>query len=376
MRNMPHRPPRTHVYIIDGTMSRLVPGEETNAGQLYRLLQRVGPRSDQTVGYHPGVQSEGLGKWIRIAAGVGINLAIIEGYARLASRYRPGDRIMLFGFSRGAYAARSLAGVIGRVGLVRHEDATERSIARAFRIYESEDDGPAARAFRRRHCNEHVVIEVLGVWDTVKALGLPYPVVSRLAPMATEFHDDGLTPEVHNAFQALALDEDRVAYSPLPWVVAPDWPGRVEQMWFPGSHADIGGHVYDVPEARPLANIPFRWLVERAAECGLHLPPRWQSEVPVDPGAPAKGNRTGHARLFWDRLPRLVGECSSEAVHSSAVARMRLVPGYQPRAVQVSEVPRRGPRRGWTLRTAQRSGGESDPPETRALGGARASEPR
>jgi uncharacterized protein (DUF2235 family) len=329
---------RTHVYIIDGTMSRLVPGEETHCGLLFRLLSEVGPQRSQTVGYHPGVQGEGLGKWLSIAAGVGINQTIVEGYATLASRYRPGDRIMLFGFSRGAYAVRSLAGFIGRVGLVRREDATERNIGRAFRLYEAETVSEATRVFRAAHCHPSVDIAVLGVWDTVKALGLPYPIVSRLAPMATEFHDEGLTPEVRNAFQALALDEDRLAYAPMPWRMASDWPGRVEQMWFAGAHADVGGHVYNVPGARPLANIPFRWLLGRAEASGLLLPDDWAYRFPCDPGALPKGNRTGHARLFWDRAPRIVGACSSEEVHPSVVRRMRLLPGYHPRADHAEEI--------------------------------------
>lgn len=328
----------THVYIIDGTMSRLVPGEETNTGLLYRLLEELGPRRGQTVGYHPGVQGEGVGKWLSIAAGAGINLAITEAYAALAARYRAGDRIMLFGFSRGAYAVRSLAGFIGRVGLVRCEDATERNIARAFRLYEAATVTDETRAFRAAHCHERVMIEALGVWDTVKALGLPYPVVSRLAPMATEFHDEGLTAEVRNAFQALALDEDRLAYAPMPWRVSDDWPGRVEQMWFAGTHGDVGGHVWNAPEARPLANIAFRWLVGRAEACGLILPDGWADRFPVDPGAATKGNRSGRARLFWDRAPRIVGACSSEAVHPSVVRRMRLVPGYHPRADHAEEI--------------------------------------
>ncbi|CAN5763573.1 DUF2235 domain-containing protein [soil metagenome] len=326
---------RTHVYVIDGTMSRLALGEETNAGLLYKLVEELGPRRDQTVGYHPGVQSEGLGKWIRIAAGVGINLAIIEGYATLASRYRPGDAIMLFGFSRGAYAVRSLAGFIANIGLVRQNEATERMIARAFRLYET--PGSAADDFRARHCHDHVPIAFLGVWDTVKALGLPYPLLSRLAPMASEFHDEGLAPEVENAFQALALDEDRAAYTPMPWRVAPDWEGRGEQMWFAGAHADVGGHVYDAPASRPLSNIPLRWMIEHAAACGLILPNGWQTRYPVDPLAPAKGNRRGHARLFWDRAPRVIGACSSEAVHASVAERMRGPGGYLPRAREAGE---------------------------------------
>jgi uncharacterized protein (DUF2235 family) len=323
---------RTHVFIVDGTLSRLDAGHESNAGLLYKLLDGMRPQFDQTVAYDPGVQSTGLRKWLNIAAGVGINVSIIEGYAKLASRYRPGDRIMLFGYSRGAYAVRSLAGFIGRVGLLRREHATERMVQQAFRYYETARLSAHGRLFRRRFCHQYVPIEVLGVWDTVCALGLPYPFLTRLAPMATEFHDAGLAANVRNAFQALALDEDREAYAPMPWRVAPDWPGHVEQMWFAGAHGDVGGHVSDLPAARGLSNIPLRWMLERAAQCGLKLPHDWQAQFPTDPAAPARGNRTGHGRLFRARGPRRYGRCSSEHIHPSVMHRMRLLPGYVPLA--------------------------------------------
>jgi uncharacterized protein (DUF2235 family) len=324
--------PRTHVFIIDGTMSRLAPGEETNAGLLYKLIEGMGPRLDQTVGYNPGIQGCGLRKWVNVAAGAGINISIVEGYATLASRYRPGDRIMLFGFSRGAYAVRSLAGFVERVGLVRRDVATERMIQQAFRFYETDRLSRSGRLFRRHYCHARVPIEVIGVWDTIKALGLPYPLISRLAPMATEFHDDALGPNVRNAFHALALDEDRVAYAPMPWRVAPGWKGRVEQVWFAGAHSDVGGHVWKFPAARLLSNIPLRWMIDRAMRCGLVVPEDWEARFPTDPAAPAKGNRTGQGRLFWNREPREIGACSSEDVHPSVLHRMRLVPGYRPLA--------------------------------------------
>ncbi len=111
--------PRTHVFIIDGTLSNISDGQETNAGLLYKLLREGGARMDQTVGYDPGIQWGGFRKWLNVAAGLTINQSIEAGYAALASRYEPGDRILLFGYSRGAYAVRSLAGFIGRIGLLR-----------------------------------------------------------------------------------------------------------------------------------------------------------------------------------------------------------------------------------------------------------------
>ncbi|MFT7027106.1 MAG: hypothetical protein ACJAVS_001329, partial [Paracoccaceae bacterium] len=105
----PAPPPRTHVFIIDGTLSSTEHGQETHAGALWRLLTEGGATARQSVGYHPGVQGVGLRRWFRAATGAGLNDAIRTGYGYLASHWRPGDTILLFGYSRGAYAARSLA---------------------------------------------------------------------------------------------------------------------------------------------------------------------------------------------------------------------------------------------------------------------------
>lgn len=327
------RPQRTHIFIIDGTMSRLDDGDETNAGLLFKLLSDLGPRPDQTVGYHPGVQASGLRKWINVAAGTGINQSIMAGYAALCSRYEPGDKIMLAGFSRGAYAVRSLAGFISRIGLLRRHDATERRIARAFRYYEADRMTEAAKEFCLAYCHVDVPIEFLGVWDTVKALGLPYPILNRLAPMATEFHDHGLSPNTHNAFQALALDENRISYEPLPWQIDPGFAGHVEQMWFAGAHSDVGGHVGVRPAARTLANLPLVWMLERAVGCGMILPEGWRDEFPMNPVAPMLGPYKGTARFFIARRPREVGRCSSEEIHPSVYLRMSKRKRYAPRAL-------------------------------------------
>lgn len=330
---MQPRPSRTHVVIIDGTLSRLDEGDETNAGLLYKLLLDVGPSVAQSVRYDPGVQAEGLSKWLHIAAGIGVNRAILDGYAVLSSRYEPGDDIMIFGFSRGAYAARSLAGFIGRIGLIKRANATERRIQRAFRLYEAETIGAAASDFTSEFCHPEAPIKVLGVWDTVKALGLPYPILNRLAPMATEFHDHNLSPNTRNAFHALAIDENRASYEPLPWRISEGTTARVEQAWFPGAHADIGGQVAGVHRARTLSNIPLVWMLDRAEACGLILPDGWRDEFPCDAAAPMHGAYRGSAKLFVARKPRVVGRCSSEFVHVSVAERQHKLPRYRPRAL-------------------------------------------
>jgi uncharacterized protein (DUF2235 family) len=325
--------PRNLVFISDGTLSTLTPGGETNAGLLLRLLEEAGRRPQQHFDYDPGVQGHGFGRWFNAATGIGINRSICRGYAFLASRYRPGDRVYLFGYSRGAYAVRSLAGMIGAVGLLRHDQATERNIRQAFRLYERNGALRGSRVwaeFTAPRCHAEVPIEMLGIWDTVKALGLPYPVLSRLGRMATEFHDHALGAHIRYGYHALALDEDRTAFAPILWRRSADWRGRLEQAWFPGAHGDVGGEARGLATARPLANIALNWMLRRAERHGLALPAGWQERFPEDPGAPAIGSRRGIARLFLFRRPRATGSADGEVVHLSVRERMAAVPDYRP----------------------------------------------
>ncbi len=326
------RSPRNLLFVCDGTLSSLRRGEETNAGLLYRLASETGQSEIQRYEYDRGVQGSGFRKWVNAASGKGINHSIRRGYAFLASHYRPGDRIFLIGFSRGAYAVRSLAGMIGHIGLLHRNYATERHVRLAFRFYEVSSNSPARRMFSERRCHQGVEIEMLGVWDTVKSLGLPYPLLNRLAPMATEFHDDRLAPHIRHGYHALAIDEDRSSYRPRLWRYSREWQGRLEQAWFPGSHADIGGEVRSRRAARGLSNIPLNWILRRAERHGLKLPESWQERFPEDAAAPMIGCRTGIARFFVMREPRQVGGSDGETLHLSIRERMAALPRYRARA--------------------------------------------
>jgi uncharacterized protein (DUF2235 family) len=325
--------PRNLVFISDGTLSTMQRGAESNAGLLYRLLLEVGPRSNQQFDYDPGIQGAGLLKWFNALTGMGINLSICQGYSFLASRYRPGDRIFLIGYSRGAYAVRSLAGMIGSVGLVHRQSATQRNIRRAFRLYQHNGEVGQSKTrsdFTGLHCHDNVPIVMVGVWDTVKALGMPYPVLSRLATMATGFHDHALGHHIGHGYHALAIDEDRTAFAPILWQRSEHWEGRLEQTWFPGAHADVGGDIAERGDARPQTNIALNWMLRRAAQHGLTLPEGWETRFPEDPAAPHIGNRSGIARLYLFHRPRVTGTGDGESLDLSIRDRIATVPGYRP----------------------------------------------
>lgn len=325
------RPPRNLIYLCDGTLSSIAEGEETNLGRIYRLLAERGQTGAQRYEYDPGIQGQRWRKWLNAASGMGINASIQRGYAFLATHYRPGDRIYLFGYSRGAYAVRSLAGMIGRIGLIRRNYATERHVNLAFRFYEIGSNSMARQHFSAHRCHEGVEIEMLGIWDTVKSLGLPYPLINRLAPMVTEFHDDELGAHIRHGYHALALDEDRLSYKPLLWRRSAGWEGRLEQAWFPGAHGDVGGEVRSYPLARPLSNISLNWMLRRAVLHGLEMPEDWADRFPEDMAAPMMGCKRGISRFFILRGPRQVGGADGETIHLSIRDRMREVEGYRPR---------------------------------------------
>lgn len=311
----PARGQTIHVIIIDGTMSTLEPGDETNAGLTAKLLGEMG--SQVSLYYEPGLQWSHWRKAGDVIFGRGINRQIRRAYGYLASRYRPGDKVFLFGFSRGAYAVRSLAGIIDRVGLLKADAATERNIRDVYRHYECNPDGDAARIFARNNCHEKAEIEMIGVWDTVKSLGLNMPVLWRLSAPRHAFHNHQLGKSVKRGFHAMARNETRVAYAPVMWDTTKDWDGHLVQMWFRGVHGDIGGHLSGHRMSRSLSNIPLVWMLEQADSCDLPLPEGWKTRFEVDAKAPSMGTFYGFGKWFITRKPRKVGLDPSERVHPS-----------------------------------------------------------
>jgi uncharacterized protein (DUF2235 family) len=324
-----------HIIILDGTMSSLRPGQESNAGLVYRLLTSAGQNAQRRVYYEPGVQWVDWRQITDVARGRGINRQIRRAYGFLASHYKPGDRVFLLGYSRGAYAVRSLAGVIDQVGLLRGDAATERNVQLVYRHYQLDPASHAAKVFSNKFCHPAVPIEMVGVWDTVKALGVRLPFFWLMSEHEHAFHNHSLGHSIKHGFHALALHETRVVFDPVLWTCPPNWSGNIEQVWFRGAHADIGGQIGSFQAARPLANIPLVWMLERMEACGTLLPNGWRERFPCDPAAPMVGTWRGFGAVFLLRKRRQVGRDPSEHFHATALAKPsrwrlgpKIVPGH------------------------------------------------
>ena len=226
---------------------------------------------------------------------------------------------------------RSLAGVIDLMGLLRGKCATERNIRDVYRHYQGAPGSPAARAFSRENCLQDVEIEMIGVWDTVKALGLNMPILWRISEKSHAFHNHELSHNVKAGFHALALDETRSVYTPVLWTSRHGYAGRVEQVWFPGTHGDVGGQLGGFEAARPLANIPLVWMLSKAQQAGLPLPDGWASRFPRDPAAPSTGTFRGKGKWFVTRQARKPLQDPSERLHDSVETRDRMRPSSRAR---------------------------------------------
>jgi len=306
---------QTHVVLIDGTFSSLQPGTETSIGLTYRLLARQGAHC---LYYEPGIEWRGWRNLPEVMAGVGINHQIRRAYQFLAERYRPGDRIFLLGYSRGAYAVRALAGLIDRIGLLRPEHASDDLVLRAYGHYRDDPIHPGARSFAAQYCHTRAGITAVGVLDTVQAVGIRWPILWRLFPKVHAFRSHRLGQSVEYGFHAMALDENRNAYALDRWRTRGNRTASVEQVWFRGTHGDVGGQLNGRTTARPLANVPLVWLLSELERVGLDLPGGWQDGLPTDATAPSAGNWGGFGPVFLSRRRRRVGQDPSEWLHPSA----------------------------------------------------------
>ena len=238
--------------------------QNTNVAHLYQRLPKASPQ--QIARYQPGVgtyelaktQRTGrLGLWRGKLFGHGLVANIENGYHFLLKHYEPGDRVFLFGFSRGAYAVRALSGMLQHCGLLLKEHADR--VPEATRLYHRQGAEAACLAFRNRY-SQPCPIAFLGVWDTVSSLGLWY--------RRRHFFDARMSPIVQVGVHALALDEQRPKFEPELWDEHRSLPEQsVQQVWFHGSHGDVGGGYAD----RGLAEISLLWMQQQAEAAGLIL---------------------------------------------------------------------------------------------------------
>lgn len=227
------------IVCTDGTWNTLTQKHDgvfspTNVAIMSRIILS---NNKQLVYYDEGV---GTGDWCdRVMGGVtgdGLNENIKQAYRFIVDNYQTGDNIILFGFSRGAYTARSLAGLIVKAGILRKKYIS--SVDKVFKSYRKQQD---LTEYSENYCHPNSQeIFFIGVWDTVSALGIP--VFNFMTKRRYKFHDTKLSRKIKNAYHAVAIDEKRITFPVILWNNK-TLIGRktVEQVCFAGVHCNIGG---------------------------------------------------------------------------------------------------------------------------------------
>jgi uncharacterized protein (DUF2235 family) len=301
----------------DGTWQDLNQNIPTNVARLARSVAAQttpaanAPACEQFVYYDSGV---GVGEGILNDAtrliggglGKGLDAKIMHAYNALCLNFSPCDRIYIFGFSRGAYTARSLAGLLRRCWIVKRENISEAD--RALDLYRnSKPDSPEVMEFKQKYCHPADAfvgkrdadpvttakrlnaapeywghIQYVGVWDTVGSLGIPKTLpFSSFVDDKYRFHDTSLSRFVLSARHAVSIDERRSTFAPTLWdnidalninAFAGNLPYEkrpYQQTWFPGRHSGVGGGDDD----GGLSIVPLLWIAEGATASGLEFNP-------------------------------------------------------------------------------------------------------
>jgi hypothetical protein len=279
------------VICSDGTGNSAIKGRGTNVFKLFEAIDLNGHKTrpeltPQVALYDDGVGTEDFRplKIFAGATGYGLSRNVKQLYKELVRIYDPGDRIFLFGFSRGAFTVRTLVGLIAACGILdvkklQTADDLDGAVNDTYRMYRKsyrtalakvlfgEPDTSLIPRFRSEHCLAcEVPIAFMGVWDTVDAVGLPFHLSDfiNLVFYRFKFRDHRLSKLVKHACHALAIDDERHSFHPILWDEEEEDAGRIEQVWFAGAHSNVGG---GYPK-HGMSLVALEWMMRKAERTG------------------------------------------------------------------------------------------------------------
>lgn len=294
---------RNLIIGCDGTWNDTSTPEVTNV----KKLDDSCIKKNQETHYEEGV---GTAHWESLPGGIkgkGLDRLILGGYRFLQRRFADsdfpinGNKVFIFGFSRGAYAARRLAGLIDKCGIPKKKT----DVKTAWNLYLNGKDG-GIQKLKKSGRLFNISIEMLGVWDTVKSTDDP------------DFNDNKLPKCVIAGYHAIAIDEKRKSFPVLRWNSDP----RVTQTWFCGAHADVGGGYKETG----LSDIALEWMIRQAYPHGLRVKLSAIEKLKKNPAGKLHNSYKG-----WELLGRNVRSIADTAnIHSSVKRRVKKLTNYRP----------------------------------------------
>ena len=364
------------IICSDGTGNTSIKGRGTNVFKLFEAVDNNGHRVDPLLKPQVAFYDDGVGtsdwKLLKIlggAFGIGLSRNVRQLYKELVRIYDGGkdpDQIFLFGFSRGAFTVRTLAGFIANQGILQRQakdtpETLDQRIKDAYKAYRQcyrpalWRTWPWKKLFPirpRPSAEGKPHIRFLGVWDTVDAVGLPFHVADIWNKLVYQFKFDNrdLGGNVDQACHALAIDDARAAFSPVLWNQPPG-ETRVEQVWFAGSHSNVGG---GYPK-QGMSLVSLDWMMEKASHAGLRFlhSDRQFCREHLNADDKLYDPRAG-VGVFYRWKPRDITELSKKAnisrpvIHISALERIAhgtedYVPGNIPDYIDVFPTPQATP---------------------------------
>lgn len=319
---------RTNVYKLYQSLVAGPSAQVARAGTLEAHERRQGPGVDayylQGVGAHGTANLPGGG-----ALGLGLHQRVIDAYVLASRSWQPGDRLWIFGFSRGAWTARAVGALITGAGLLSPAAAAaEEGWLKAGELWVAHKSGHTRDRADQFWANTPTPVRLVGVWDTVGALGVPFfngiSAVDRLEQSLFDFVDLDLSPRVEHGRHALAIDEQRFDFTPTLWNPR----DGVRQVWFAGVHADVGGGYAETG----LSDIGLHWMLAEAAALGLALDPAVL--VPAPAPDPTANRHDETQKAIWKLRPRKARTIAADAILDPSVeARLAARADYRPEAL-------------------------------------------
>jgi uncharacterized protein (DUF2235 family) len=288
--------PKNIIICSDGTGNSAIKERGTNVFKLFEAVDLNGHRTNfrltpQIALYDDGVGTENFLplRLLGGAFGWGLKRNVLKLYTGLVRIYDPGDSIFLFGFSRGAFTVRTLAGLIAKCGILDWNrtgttDAMKAAVAAAYRTYRGgyrtwlwrvlhgkstrqvqQAAADTMSKFRADQKTHEAEIAFVGVWDTVDSVGGPFHTSDFINSLfhRFKFPDQQVSDRIRFAAQALSIDDARAAFEPLVWGPR----ANVEQVWFAGVHANVGG---GYPK-QGMSLVALDWMMQKAQENGLRI---------------------------------------------------------------------------------------------------------
>lgn len=311
----------------------------TNVRKIFEAAKDNAPNIQQTR-YQSGVGTAGsLDSISGGLLGTGLSEDIRDCYQWLSDKYSPGDKVFLFGFSRGAFCARSLAGMIGALGLIDFSIDSDMSRARLvekvyFEGYREKKDLTRELPFHSNSKN----IQFVGVFDTVGALGVPddKQILNVFdSPTKYRFHDAKLGDHINVARHAVALDERRGSFTPTLWENITEH-NDAKQLWFPGVHSDIGGGYRE----KGLSDCTLEWMTNEAKAAGMYFDARQLAQIKPDEKGELHNSYTGVMKMLRTAprsIPNVASSCLKTGLSTFARERIATPPIDQGQYLKTKE---------------------------------------